>query len=244
MNERFNILSIDWDFFMKTEAEDSILFPDGGNENLPYIIQYSIWTSHYLEKNSIGGRRLRDIQVDSKEVQFVKKVIEKQMDPMCMITDSHKHIYNFIKDVMSCEGYDTMNLVNVDFHHDVYSHMGDDVVDCGNWMKKIIDEYEGTNSIFTWVNRENSDVDDMGWEGDRISQTKNLGIISEYDWDAIFICKSGMWSAPHLDKKFISTFQWMLDFFYVEYQSDVFKDRMIEIETMIEDMEKKMEKVI
>ena len=39
MNNRLNILSIDWDFFMKTTDEDFCMFPDGGNENIPLSIQ-------------------------------------------------------------------------------------------------------------------------------------------------------------------------------------------------------------
>lgn len=231
MSERLNVLSIDWDYFIDaTAGERSDLFPDGGNENFPYSLQDIIWSSHYATDEILK------IKTDTSAIRKLKKVLKKQFGLMYMIMDSHKHAYDFI--ISACEefGYDSLNLVNIDYHHDVYSN--GDAVDCGNWLAKIIQYYKGTDSKFTWIARSDSDMDlgpSLDECEDTLECTEDLNIISEYQWDVVFICRSGMWSPPHLDKNFKDAFKWILDEQPARYQNDIFKDRYSNVRKIASD---------
>lgn len=221
MSERLNVLSIDWDYFIDASASDRLmLFPDGGNENLSNSIQDIIWMGRYNNED------LAAVKSDSTAVRLVKSILKKT-DARYMIVDSHKYAYDFIVDNMNEYCKDSLNLVNIDFHHDVYENGSD--VDCGNWLAKIIEIYK-EGSSFTWVGREDSDVsyrDDIGLEF-----TTSLEVVSEYAWDIVFICRSGMWSPPHLDERFRSMFNWITKCYTTKYQKDIFTDRYRRVKKM------------
>lgn len=225
MSERLNVLSIDWDYFIDASAADRLmLFPDGGNENLSTTLQDIVWSGRY------NNDKLLTVKSDSKAIRFVKGILKKT-DANYMIVDSHRHAYDFITDSMKDFNRDSINLVNIDFHHDVYDN--GDGVDCGNWLAKIIELY-GRGSSFTWVGRKDSDMnyrDDIGLEF-----TTSLDIVGEYDWDIVFICRSGMWSPPHLDESFRNMFNWITKHCPTKYQRDIFTDRYRRVKKMNTEM--------
>ena len=215
--ERLNVLSIDWDYFINASIGERLeLFPDGGNENLPDGLGQLIWSGRYIDG------RLNNIKTDTKAIRRLKKCIRNQSLLLeTMIVDSHRYAYDFIKDYMFQHDYDSVNLVNIDFHHDVYD-FGTDEVDCGNWLRILMKDLEDSDSKFTWVCREDSD--DLRLELFDLEKTTSLDIIDEDDWDIIFICRSGMWSPPHLDKNFMDCFKWLLEYGgYVRYQESIMK---------------------
>lgn len=213
-----NILSIDWDYFIDvTDTQRSRLFPDGGNENLSIDIQNIIWMTHYqnpaLEKiESIPEcRMIKDIIIE--HVSYEKPT---------MIADSHKHIYEFIKEHFSTN--EPINLVNVDFHHDLFKIKKIGEVDCGNWLKYIMLEFP-ESSTYSWISRVDSDIEDMATSKGQLNIFKEDLEILKQNWDAVYICRSGMWSPPHLDHVFIDTFKWMKDSYFLKYETTVFDDR-------------------
>lgn len=240
---RLNVLSIDWDYFVKVSTEDRMkMFPDGGNENFPLGLQSIIWSSYYcygLEECA---------KTDTRAIRKLKKRMYGQyIEPMvCLVAESHKHCYQFIKDCARDFGYEDLNVVNIDFHHDIYKN-GDEV-DCGNWFRKIIEEFDNTDSKFTWVKRDDSDDSVYSDDSDNIPKklevTEDIDILFEYDWDIIFVCKSGMWSPPHLDSNFRDCFKGMLDAFYVKYESTVFGNRYADAKRMADAQLSAMEKAV
>lgn len=190
------ILSIDWDYYIDATANERIeLFPDGGNENIPSYIRDYLWVSHYNDK-------LKNIGVKEKDLEITKKIIKNNFNSI-MIADSHKHIYDFIE-----ENYDfknDINVTNIDFHHDLYgiNDKWREDVDCGNWMVKLFQKY---NCKYNWINQEDSDKDiKSNDELYKVNELKINDIVNE-KYDLLYICKSSIWSPPHLDEKFIETF--------------------------------------
>ena len=220
----FNILSIDWDYFIKaSDTERGELFPDGGTENIPSSIRDIIWGSRYADD------RLGNIDVIDEYYEFCNTLcsILHRDNPEVCIYESHRHIYDHIKSM--CNG--RINLVNIDFHHDMFNDS--DEVNCGNWLSHIVREYDGR---FTWVAREDSFQIDkkLSKKVKIITNPLDLDSLSEIRWDLIYICRSDMWSPPHLDKKFSK----MVDIVdecscNVTYEESIFCDRYSEIEGMV-----------
>lgn len=124
-----------------------------------------------------------------------------------MVSDSHRYCYDFVISNYNQDDISEVNIINVDFHHDMYEH-GEDL-DCGNWLLKLSQEIP---CKCIWVRREDSDDEIYHLSETNISleSTIDLHRIEEFNYDLVFICRSGMWSPPHLDKKFIAVFKDLL----------------------------------
>lgn len=231
------ILSIDWDYFIEATAKQRCtLFPDGGSENIPSYIQKYVWSSHYINPE------LENITVKKQELDLLKEILSQNVQSV-MITDSHKHIYDFIIDNLDYDECNDIDITNIDFHHDLYG-INDKSrdLDCGNWAVKLIQEY---NCSYSWVNQNDSDkhLDD----NDFININEiTLNDIKNDDFDYIYICKSSMWSPPHLDKYFNEMFENFLHKSEIEviYEPNVFNDRFDESLQDIIRQEKNMIKSI
>ena len=90
-----------------------------------------------------------------------------------------------------------VELINVDFHHDMYITGGDNL-DCGNWLRFFKDLYPDAN--ITWVRREDSDIESL--EGDfPYKHTTDISVVKG-DFDLVFLCFSSPWTPPHLKTYF------------------------------------------
>lgn len=190
-------LSIDWDFFINATADERcILFPDGGSENLPDSIRKYIWDTRY------GDPRLEDIEVDFDALQYIRKLC-RSFCGKCLITESHKHAFDFIMENTTPD--EQFEVYNIDFHHDLYD-FGHKRVNCGNWVAKL--KEKRPNMKYVWVNREDSE---------QLSKDEVQVVIMQMSFDAfksrcgddfqgltnhLFLCRSDMWSPPHLDVYF------------------------------------------
>lgn len=209
--EPLKVLSIDWDYFIKaTNDERSIMFPDGGNENLSPYIQNVIWTSHY----GSPAYNLEKIGVDREALKKIRFVLNNQRNikshhlaAAMAITDSHKYAYDFIENSLESP-QQPIEVYNVDFHHDIYDICdtyditdngvpGDSSINCGNWLRKLCENYEVKPH---WVAREDSDPEADFQEP---IPRATLDDLMNIQFDVVFICRSGMWSPPHLDIEFI-----------------------------------------
>lgn len=236
-DRRVNILSVDWDYFVKASFEQRMrLFPDGGSENgMSEIIQSVVWSTHYAE-----NEELKDLKVKAREFKLVRECFKKFCDEMrgpSMVTDSHRFAYDFIHENV-CQNAE-IRLVNIDFHHDVYQHkcVGEDEVNCGNWLLHIMEEYSNPRSEFLWVCQEDSgkgdlenvsDDDDFSDIVDRLTVTSNIkdAALDTTSWDMIFLCRSGVWSPIHLDRKFILLAKELVWGAECKYEEKVFQSRM------------------
>lgn len=205
------ILSIDWDYFIgATALERAALMPDGGNENIPQAFQNAIWVSHYIpDANPVikGCRRsLKDIPIRRQELIDLRTLLAATVTKKTRvyIAESHADIFNPLK-AITREFTEEFELINIDHHHDCWRYGEDSCpVDCGNWLAKVI-EQSHDNAHVSWV----SNPDSEGWElGDL--NPKTMRQIGHYQkFDMVFLCRSGMWSLPHLDKYFLILAQYL-----------------------------------
>lgn len=205
------VLSIDWDYFINASMEERMmLFPDGGNENLPMAILDSIWMTRY------ENPKLSAIQADSKACSKIVKLFNNTIKKSTYVSvaDSHSVIYDLISNHLGSKNftgveYDGIQLYNVDFHHDYYGSNPILDVDCGNWVHALFDEgnpfewEQLKQREYYWVSRSDSDnsgqLEQQPWF--HHMDLKTLCKQRE-TWDIVFLCRSSAWSCPHLDKQF------------------------------------------
>lgn len=220
-------LSIDWDFFIgATATQRALLFPDGGNENLHTTLRNYIWDSRY------SNPELSEIKVSSGYKTLLK--IVKDFDGDCMIADSHRFAYDFIMENTSPD--EVFEVYNIDFHHDLYDYRcGDERVNCGNWGTILREDRPKMK--FSWVKCDDSDLIAMGDEKvDVEMMTLSLfsmlfrsGISKNFDY--LYLCRSAMWSPPHLDDKFIKVAKILMKKCYTQYEKGIDKPRPYEVPT-------------
>lgn len=197
------VLSVDWDYFINATLEQRLMmFPDGGNEKLPDSISDTIWAARYAEH-----KELSKIGLDKSGYNKLKKIIKRycNSDTKVFIADSHSRAYDFIRK------YDTggeIDIVNIDFHHDYYdcqsevNNTTEEDVNCGNWVRLLIDNDDRIS--YTWVCREDSDLSERLEFSPNFCGYKMIEDLLEESepYDLLFICRSSVWSPPHLDYYF------------------------------------------
>ena len=210
-----NVLSIDWDYFVDADAiERSKRFPDIPNEKYLPVLQDTIWTSRYAEDDSL-------LNIGVKPVAYsVADALEEMEDiPLVVVCDSHKWAYTFTVQRLQETGNKQINLLNLDFHHDCRGDIKE--LDCGNWVSVLMSEYRGK---WRWV----------GWKDSyKTGKPRNLKFLTGFDmsmimdiqWDLVFICRSNMWSPPHLDDVFTDVFQPVTDRRYCHIQKGIWDSR-------------------
>lgn len=207
MMKPYRVLSIDWDYLIDASAETRCrLFPDGGNENLPQMLQSIIWIGRYAEQ------RLQNIKVDSQALETIKTFLKKSCTnlELCTVYDSHKYLFDEV--VNNILPNQPLELINIDFHHDCYTYT-DYEINCGNWANHLFKDTSFRNSCkedkYYWVGREDSDPIDTPMSNVHILSANDLFTLENFDCDLLFICRSSMWSPPHLDGDFIELYQWV-----------------------------------
>lgn len=218
------ILSIDFDYFLQATKEALKSFPDGIDRSTE--LSTLIWASHYLDGKQ--GTLTRSVGVLSDELDCIKRILQKQSsDCPVMIAQSHVHAYDFVHDIVSED--DELRLVNVDMHHDIVND--NEKLDCGNWISHLLKEYD---IGLTWVANPVS-LEMFGLDKDRKENRafrgivqKNLSKIEEknYAFDGVFLCRSDIWTPPHLDSVFHSLCDTIADHFNsVVMEQDIRKCR-------------------
>ena len=185
------ILSIDWDYFIDCTFTDRVMkFPDGGNENIGIAMSTYIWATRYACCPEIA-----DIKVRSKEIDALKKIVEHNKQEYFFIcADSHQHLGEFIlnEDMEQKIKKEGITIVNIDHHHDMFG-LGEEL-NCGNWLNKVLDKYP--EATVKWIHNDDSDIEDfVGTESTDMNDASG-------EYDVIYLCRSAIWSPPHLDKEF------------------------------------------
>lgn len=183
------ILSIDFDYFIDTSIEvREMYFPDGNDSFSPLLNKY-IWGrcyDFYRDLEKIGV-----IADYDKMCDFLKNLKAKRV----LIADSHREIEKFFSEIKADE---ELELINVDFHHDMFVTGGDNL-DCGNWLRFLVDLKPDADIM--WVRREDSDIESLSGTFPYYHTTDITEIRGEFD--LIFLCFSSPWSPPHLYDKFL-----------------------------------------
>lgn len=213
----FKVLSIDWDYLVNATMKERVeMFPDGGSEKLPEVISRIVWSTRYA-----SCPQLKDIGVDVDAMDILKEFISKNcFNAPIIVSDSHGSIWDAI---LRYKPKDSLiDVINVDFHHDMYvNDMG--YVDCGNWVNCLFEtrtqhenrKLKNANNHYYWVAREDSE-DSITEECQRLNYMVKKDInflktLDDFECDLLFICRSGIWSPPHLDEEFMNFYDWCID---------------------------------
>ena len=223
-----NVLSIDWDYFVNaTGNERALYFPDVPNENYGKSLQNSIWVSRYSQTDKLKEFEYnRNVHKLVDAIMYIKNV---------MIVDSHAEIYPFIKGLMDERTH--VNLINIDYHSDYRKDI--DKLDCGNWLSVLMEDYTGN---YEWLGWEDSLTEGIPKKLHyRIRFKSMMKIINSTVWNAVFVCRSDMWSPPHLDASFTKAFRPLTEGMYksVYVQDGIWETRYSkEMKKNIEEMKK------
>lgn len=180
------ILSIDFDYFIDTDIHTrNTIFPKGVDEKPKDELEEE-WEVAYVNSKiaEVGVINTFETCCNAlKNLRFGKVIV----------SDSHKEIARIFMKLCS---NDSLEVINVDFHHDNYIS-GGNKVDCANWVRHLMKHFPDTK--FTWIRREDSEM--ISLEGEfPYHSTTNFAIEGEFDY--IFICFSPEWTPPHLYPKF------------------------------------------
>ena len=192
MSKRFKVLSIDFDFFQDVTKEQLNNYPDGVDVSTD--LSSIIWGRYYVEgsesKELIEAVTLNRILY----CQMLSIIAQQNKSIPVMVANSHKHIYDFIKDNMDSS---PLSIFNVDLHHDIFNDRA--TLDCGNWVRHIKNEYPDTN--IHWIARPVS-MECYGIDAEEMHIELDFEKIKNIEFDAIFLCRSDPWTPPHLDAFF------------------------------------------
>lgn len=221
-NGTVNILSIDWDYFFLTTKYERRILVARGNENWAPNITESMWAAKYAEWFGF----IEKTKTDKDAINKIENVIWNTQWKKVMIANSHKHCYKFVND---CAKDKPFNICNIDYHHDIYTSDKEEEIDCQNWLFKLHENNENLQSA-TWIKREDSeDYYDPEYPEDtkyHLNTTTDLNYINSISWDYLFICRSPLWSFPHLDNEFTNVFKTIINKGYpTEYEKSVFESR-------------------
>lgn len=222
MNMERRILSIDFDYFQDV-SRDTLLecYPDG--YDLPTQLSILTWSGYY--NNPKTAEKLKKVEILKDELNSMKEILQSDQildDADIMITNSHVWIYDFIHEYI--KPTQEIYCVNVDLHHDFKN--GSSSVDCGNWVYHLKKEFK-KDFVFRWIpnpiSREVYGLIEKDFDCLFIESLEN---IKNMKFDAVFLCRSDNWFAPHLDSYFDEIIELMKRKFHnIRIQSNVCKIR-------------------
>lgn len=214
------VLSVDFDYFQCVSEEVLRLYPDG--IDLPTKESELEWGRKYRS----FGDKLAEVGLLDGEFELLKEILNNQQDihAPVLIANSHLDIYEFIKEQQRVRNDNDLRVVNVDMHHDIFNDHNE-ILDCGNWVSALQREMTeaGYGMMFQWVVNPVS----LGMYGLNEDEWKKVTLpsldrIRDRQFDAVFLCRSDMWLAPHLDKAFAEVCDLIVEHFdNVELRDDV-----------------------
>lgn len=180
------ILTIDLDILMHKQIEN---YNDLSSKDTNPT---NVWRNIY---NTLPYLQTK-ISYDSKMLLDLFCILQSQSCEIIFI-EEHDQIVPYIK--TKCD------LVNIDFHHDIYYEVKDyakGFYGCGNWIGYL--DFKGLLNSYTWYGTENS----KQFKGKDFEFTKKLfkdiqldrvlhgRVTSLGKFDKVFICKSPRWLPP------------------------------------------------
>jgi len=187
------VLSIDFDYFIDASSKErDIYFPNVNDEMLSSELK-CIWKERYLRYP-----QLKKVGVIDDFYYLKKFLMDLKISKLNLLkADNHKYIKSIIDRIPRKL---QLLIVNIDFHHDYYHYYkGNDSYNCGNWLRRVIEERPDTK--VKWIRRKDSQIYSL----DGIfpfEHTDNIKSIHNENFDYVFICKSPEWTPIHLNDKF------------------------------------------
>lgn len=240
IKQPFKVLSIDFDYFQCVSPSVIVNnYPDG--HDLSTKVSTFVWQSLYGNKSDHDN--LLDVTINKEELQLAKHIILGQKNPYtpCYVCNSHVNIYNAIKTTFEAvqgtlgkDGFSSIHIYNVDMHHDMFND--NPKLDCGNWVSHVAKDFP--NVGITWIanpiSKEMYGFDETDKPAFDLIEN-SLKKYKDMQFDLVFLCRSDIWSAPHLDKYFNHLFkncQKTFDSGNLFFSEDITNPREIDFETI------------
>ena len=201
MSER-NLLVIDWDYFFVEESDKYPLMYDWGHREIPLFIE-GLWpmrASSFLAKK-VSLPRLSGLERTWWErFRFTAKA-------ECFIHESN--VMAAHPTVRGRGGWD--NLYLFDAHHDAGYHDASEILrsatmDCGNWSLAYLGRGATHRVRYPkwkhWAFEAESKASLVDVFGQRIERQFDSEAETFPVFSRIFICRSGAWVPPWLDRQF------------------------------------------
>ena len=196
----FRILSIDFDYFQNATANALAQYPDG--IDLHPSISQQVWASKYMYKQTAD--LIKTVTCKMQDMYELEAVLcsNCSSDIPLLACFSHEYIYGFIQEQFSASDAEKLEIVNVDFHPDYYNDgVEHDIPDCGNWCYFIKQDF--LNTKITWIAPNNyEELYSKEQIGEIDCITTDIKALAQFNYDAIFLCRSDNWLPPHLDRHF------------------------------------------
>lgn len=205
-----SFLSIDWDYFIKATAQErDNLFPSCCDEREDPKIQLLEWMHCYTI-----SKKLKEIS-SIQQTSYIMNLRGK--NTKAYIASSHSKIYDLI--IKTTKPEEEFNVYNVDFHHDMYHYASSsEEVNCGNWAR-YLKEHTRPNMNYFWCPREDSDkrvIGDVKVEAQEMKFEDIINAANNVDY--VFICRSDLWTPPHLDL----IFEWQVQVIIYSQVTEVY----------------------
>ena len=187
------VLSIDFDYFIDASSQErDLYFPNVNDEIHNYKVQ-AIWRESYLkhpELKKVGV--IKDFYY-LKESLMGLRIAKNNI----LKADNHKYIKMLIDRIPKKS---QLMIVNIDFHHDYYHfYTGNDKVNCGNWLRRVVEERPDTK--VKWIRRSDSQLYSLDGKFP-FEHTEDIKAIRNESFDYVFLCRSPEWTPTHLNNKF------------------------------------------
>lgn len=192
-----NVLSIDWDFFLKLGNRARMYLPDvtEHSTNSPELSIF-LWGTWYATLKKMTRESGTEVELNEDAISSVIKTVQKCcQDAEFFYIEDHGDIYDILAENEGCK----FNIVNIDQHHDCYLTCMYDL-NCGNWVRYLYDD--GFISSYTWITNENYkdyEKDFPEW-GTKITENP-LEFIQGMFYDYVFLCKSPEYVPPEFDSR-------------------------------------------
>ena len=198
-------LTVDWDYCIDCSADFRVdTFPNSSLEYSSQTAKLNVWKGCYTDNPSI-----KDIGTFNFETlkELLSLFIHTEK---VRVEESHEGAYYFI--LYNTKPDEVFEVVNIDFHHDLYNFFSSRPVNCSNWVTRLFEARPNMN--YVWVKRDDSEEKALGVDNVIDSYFPNamtcpfntwyeiyyLPFLQEYV--GLFLCRSDIWSPPHLDSKF------------------------------------------
>ncbi|MDY2735330.1 arginase [Intestinibacter sp.] len=195
-----SLITIDWDYFMNYMST----WNGSYIENETNI--YKHWYKKYFEEKNRGIDITKHMNVGGEVDEFwakLKKNVNFKPNTKILLTESHLNAYKIAVE----QGVDSV------FSFDSHSDLGYEGLDsfkfevnCADWLGKLI--YEGkinqANIIYgPYTNEYPEEFDEINKKYD-VNYLTLEQVKCDDPCEIVHICRSGCWSAPWLDKRFLA----------------------------------------
>jgi hypothetical protein len=193
------VLSVDWDYFFTDLA-----WMDWGHSESPLLTHF-IWTVRAGDRHlKTQQSALEYVQPRAAEMEvFWRRVLDPARRPHVLVAESHLELWRWLE----AQIFPVQELVNFDAHHDCGYGGANEAVDCGNWVRALLDPQERRLAQYTlrypcW---RRGALTEQGWANVK----RRTGVRAVFGWprrpsryDVVFVCRSGAWTPSWCDAQF------------------------------------------